>query len=199
MCGETVVYASVGAESVGGVTEDAQGFRGVCAYVCEDGCPEFEDAVHECDGSIVRGVVRVFFVGLVYECGGTGAPGCGGVAESGHDGEGSVDKIVGLVGEEFDDLVEDCIRSGGFAYGHSVNRFVVVVFCEVVCEGVLGVRLCRRGVVVVVWVRVVGVFPWRERESVGSDPLVFGVEVFMYGLDYLFRGGVNDAGVWVSD
>ncbi len=59
--------------------------------------------------------------------------------------------------------------------------------------------MCRRGVVVVVWVRVVGVFPWRKRESVGSDPLVFGVEVFMYGLDYLFRGGVNDAGVWVSD
>ncbi len=76
---------------------------------------------------------------------------------------------------------------------------MVVVFCEVVCEGVWGVRLCRWGIFVVVWIRVFGVFPWRKRESVGGDSLVFVVEVFMYGLDYLFRGGVNGACVWVSD
>ncbi len=85
VCGEAVVYTSVCAESIGGITQDAHGFRGMCAYVCEDGRPEFEDGVHKGNGSIVRGVIRVFLVGLVYECCGAGAPGCRGVAEPGHD------------------------------------------------------------------------------------------------------------------
>ena len=49
---ETIVDLSVCAESVCCVTEDALSLCCVGADVGEDGCPEFQDAVHECDWSI---------------------------------------------------------------------------------------------------------------------------------------------------
>ena len=53
-------------KTVSCVVEDALSFCCVGAYVGDDGRPEFQDAVNECDWSIVRGVVRVCFVGFVY-------------------------------------------------------------------------------------------------------------------------------------
>ena len=85
MCCEAVVYVPVWTESVGGVTEDPFGFRRFGSYDCEDGCPKFEYAVHECNGSIVGWVVGVFFVGFVDEFGGADTPLLGCVAVSGHE------------------------------------------------------------------------------------------------------------------
>jgi hypothetical protein len=51
--GEAVVYLSVSAETIGCVTEYAVRFRCVCAYICEYGGPEFEDAVHEGDWAVI--------------------------------------------------------------------------------------------------------------------------------------------------
>ena len=87
MCEEAVIYTSVCAEAIDFINEDAHDLRDMYAYVCEDGRLEFKYAVHKGDGSIIRGVVRVFFAGLVYECCSASAPGCGGVAQRGHNGK----------------------------------------------------------------------------------------------------------------
>jgi len=51
--GKAIVDLSMVAEAVSCVSEDALSFRCVGAYVGEDGRPEFQDAVNECDRSIV--------------------------------------------------------------------------------------------------------------------------------------------------
>ncbi len=55
--GEAVVYVAVGPEPIRIVTEDPFGFRSFCSYDGENGCPEFEYAVHEGDGYIVCRIV----------------------------------------------------------------------------------------------------------------------------------------------
>ena len=39
VCGEAVIYVSVGPESVSIVAEDPAGFRRLGPYICEDGRP----------------------------------------------------------------------------------------------------------------------------------------------------------------
>ena len=53
MGGKAIVVLSMCAESVSCVTEDALSLCCVGAYAGEDGCPKFQDAVRECDWSIV--------------------------------------------------------------------------------------------------------------------------------------------------
>ncbi len=85
MRGEAVVYVAVGPESICGVSEDPFGFRSFCFYDGENGCSEFEYAVHEGYGSIVCRVMRVSFDGFVYKSGGAYTPLLGCVAVSGHE------------------------------------------------------------------------------------------------------------------
>jgi hypothetical protein len=50
---EVVVYLSVGAKAVRCVTEIPVCFCCVCAYICEYGGLELEDAVHEGDWAVI--------------------------------------------------------------------------------------------------------------------------------------------------
>ncbi len=85
--GEAVVYVAVGPEPICTVTQDPFGSRSFCSYDGENGCPEFEYAVHEGDRSIVCRIVGVSFVGFVYKSGGAYTPLLGCVAVSGHEME----------------------------------------------------------------------------------------------------------------
>jgi hypothetical protein len=73
VCGHAIVYVSVGAESVRGVAEYPLGLPRVCSDSGEDGSPYLEYAIHEGNGSVVRRVVWVSFVGFVYKFRGTNA------------------------------------------------------------------------------------------------------------------------------
>ena len=85
MRGEAVVYVAVGPEPIRSVTEDPFGFRSFCSYDGENGCPEFEYAVNEGDGSIVCRIVWVSFVGFVYKSSSAYTPLLGCVDMSGHE------------------------------------------------------------------------------------------------------------------
>ncbi len=77
----------MGAKSVSYVAENALIFGCVCAYVGEDERPKFQDAIHECDRSIVRGIVKVCFIGFVYEFGCAHTPLLGYIAVFDHEFE----------------------------------------------------------------------------------------------------------------
>jgi hypothetical protein len=68
VCGQAIIYASMGAESVRGVAEHPLGLRHLCSDSYEDGSPYLEYAFHESDGSAVRRVVWVRSIGFVYQC-----------------------------------------------------------------------------------------------------------------------------------
>ena len=66
MCGEAIIYGSLGSESVRDVVEDPLGLHRSCSYSGEDRRPYLEYVIHEGDGSVVRRVVWDNFVGFVY-------------------------------------------------------------------------------------------------------------------------------------
>ena len=66
MCGEAIVYVSVGSEPIRGVAKYSLGLCRLGSNCGEDRRPNLEDAVHEGDWTVVSRVVWVDFVGLVY-------------------------------------------------------------------------------------------------------------------------------------
>ena len=87
----------MGSESICGVTKSALGFRCLDADASEDGCPYFEYAIHEGDGSVVRRVVWVDFVGIVYLICGANSPFLSRVTMFGHYMEECIYEVVRCV------------------------------------------------------------------------------------------------------
>jgi hypothetical protein len=97
LCGQAIVDVAVGAESVSGVAEDPLRLRRMGSDCGEDRCPDLKYAVHEGNGSVVRRVVWVGFIGFVYEFYGANAPFPMCVALFGHSLEECIYEVVGCV------------------------------------------------------------------------------------------------------
>jgi len=74
VCGETVVYDSVGSEPVRGITKYSLRFCHLGPNCGKDRRPNFEDAIHEGNWAVVCRVVWFGFIRLVYEFCGAYAP-----------------------------------------------------------------------------------------------------------------------------
>ena len=61
MCRYAIVYVLVGSKAIGCVAKDSPGLCSLGAYDGKDRCLNFEYAVHEDDGAVVRRVIWVVF------------------------------------------------------------------------------------------------------------------------------------------
>jgi hypothetical protein len=127
VCRYAIVDVPMRSETIRCIAEYSSGFWCLGAYDGEDGCPEFEDAVHQGYWSVVRLVIWVFVL-FVYELCGACALFLGGVGVFSHDCEEGVDDVVCFIGEEFTDLVRYGVRSRCLSRGCPPTRNGVVCF-----------------------------------------------------------------------
>ena len=110
------------------------------ADLCEGGCPQFEDAVHEGYRSIIGYGMWVFFMWFAEEAYGDGAPSCRCVSQFGHELEEAVNEVMDLLQQVFYDFIRDGVWSRRFTDRESSESGDVISLRECVLNG--RKRLC---------------------------------------------------------